>query len=103
MKNVTVHMLRIEGFSRGSNTKILDAWITGSGSCKTPSYVKEQPSTKPAAKLPLASEVSYFVADDFKNEEIGCIAVAKFTVKHDDTGYADIDQAAITRGLFTGF
>ena len=80
-------------------------WMLGLlalAACKTPSYIEEAPFTKQAAKLPLASEVSYFVADDFKNEEIGCIAVAKFTVKHDDTGYADIDQAAITRGAVYG-
>lgn len=80
-------------------------WMLGLlalAACKTPSYVEEEPSTKPAAKLPLDSEVSYFVADDFKNEEIGCIAVSKFTVKHDNAGYADIDQAAITRGSVYG-
>ena len=65
--------------------------------CKTPSYVEEVPSAKPSANLPFASEVSYSVSDNFKNEEIGCIAVSKFSVEHKDDGYADIDQAAVTR------
>ena len=65
--------------------------------CKTPSYVEEDLSAKPSANLPFSSEVSYSVADNYKNEAIGCIAVSKFTIEHEDDGYADIDQAAVTR------
>ena len=65
--------------------------------CKTPSYVEENLSAKPSTNLPFASEVSYSVADNFENKAIGCIAVSEFTIAHDDDGYADIDQAAVTR------
>ena len=70
--------------------------------CKTPSYVEENLSAKPSTNLPFASEVSYSVADNFENKAIGCIAVSEFTIEHKDDGYADIDQAAVTRSLFTG-
>ena len=75
-------------------------WLIGFlalAACKTPSYVEQKPFAKPTAKLPFASEVSYFVADGFKSEPIGCIAVSKFTIEHQNDGYADIDQAAVTR------
>ncbi len=75
-------------------------WLIGClalASCKTPSYVEEEPSAKPSANLPLSSEVSYSVADNYKKEAIECIAVSKFTIEHKDDGYADIDQAAVTR------
>jgi len=75
-------------------------WLIGClafAACKTPSYVNEEFSSKPSTNLPFASEVSYSVADNYQNEAIGCIAVSKFTIEHEDDGYADIDQAAVTR------
>ena len=75
-------------------------WLIGFlalAACKTPIYVVQEPFAKPTDKMPFASEVSYFVADGFKSEPIGCIAVSKFTLEHEDDGYADIDQAAIAR------
>ena len=82
-------MIRIRG--------ILFVCLLSLAACKTPTYVEKEPAANDTVETPFTSEVVYTISDNYQGEGIGCIAVPKFSLEHEDEGYSDIEQADIIR------
>ena len=82
-------MIRIQG--------ILVVCLLSLAACKTPNYVEKGPTSNSSVEIPFTSEVVYTISDNYQDEGIGCIAVSKFSLEHEDAGYSDFEQADIIR------